>query len=237
MPRKGRPPFPSILRLHLALLALVMSASAGCGYRNMLASPPDDSSADAGRGTTRVAVLSIRNDSPEPWLDRIVSDSLRREIGLRGRIDLVADPAHADYVLRGRILPLGLRSNSFSTFVVAIEYKVTLQLELEVLRAEGDVIRLPGPSLSESDIYLASQDIEVTRSNRLEALRHLSDVLATRVADSVEWIAFDQAAPEAEIETNTEPSRVPAPEPTPSARGSAPVGDRGMLYGRVGGAR
>ena len=137
MPRKGRPPLPSILHLHLALLALIMSASAGCGYRSMLAAPAADSDAgsdaDRGGGMARVAVLSLRNDSPEPWLDRVVSDSLRREIGLRGRIDLVADPARADYVLRGRILPLGLRSNSFSTFVVAIEYMVTLQLELEDL--------------------------------------------------------------------------------------------------------
>jgi hypothetical protein len=42
--------------------------------------------------------------------------------------------------------------------------------------------------LSETDVYLASGDIEVTRTNRLELLRHLSDLLAARVADSLEVI-------------------------------------------------
>ncbi|MEM9176879.1 MAG: LPS assembly lipoprotein LptE, partial [Myxococcota bacterium] len=120
--------------------------------------------------------------------------ALRRELGLRGALRLESDPRKADYVLRGRVLPLGLRSNSFSSFVVALEYQVTLTLELEVLRKEGDVLRLPQRALSESDVYLGSQDIEVTRTNRLEALRHLSDVLATRVVDRVEWLTEPKAA-------------------------------------------
>ena len=66
-------------------------------------------------------------------------------------------------------------------------------IELELLRKEGDVIRLPARALSESDVYLASQDIEVTRTNRLEALRHLSDVLATRVVDHVEFLSAPRA--------------------------------------------
>ena len=52
---------------------------------------------------------------------------------------------------------------------------------------------MPARALSESDVYLASPDIEVTRTNRLEALRHLSDVLATRVVDRVEWISAPRA--------------------------------------------
>lgn len=172
----------------------------GCGYRSP-ATP-----AEAGQGaparSSSVAVVALRNDSPEPWLDRVVTDALRRELGLRAALRLEPDPGRADYVLRGRVLPLDLRSNSFSSFVVALEYQVTLSLELELLREAGDVIRLPPRSLSESDIYLASQDIEVTRTNRLEALRHLSDVLATRVADRIEWISQPRAA-------------APAPRPAP----------------------
>ena len=52
---------------------------------------------------------------------------------------------------------------------------------------------------------MASLDIEVSRTNRREAMRHLSDLLAVRVADSVEWIATpldkaDEAADSAEVE-------------------------------------
>ena len=70
-------------------------------------------------------------------------------------------------------------------------------LELEVLRRQGDVIRLPARALSENDVYLASPDVEVTRTNRLEALRHLSDVLATRVADRLEWMSRPAIPPKA----------------------------------------
>ncbi len=184
MPRSGRSP----LHLATAVSAVVLfsSITAGCGYQSLGAAAP---SGRDGNAWATVSVLALENDSPEPWLDRVVTDALRRELGLRGALRLESNPARADYVLRGRVLPLGLRSNSFSSFVVALEYQVTLTLELELLRREGDVIRLPARALSESDVYLASSDVEVTRTNRLEALRHLSDVLATRVVDRVEWLS------------------------------------------------
>ena len=188
MPHPGRSLLP--LATATCLVLLLASITTGCGYRSLGAASPTGRDGEA---QATVAVVALRNDSPEPWIDRVVTDALRRELGLRGALRLEADPKRADYVLRGRVLPLGLRSNSFSSFVVALEYQVTLRLELELLRKEGDVIRLPARALSESDVYLASQDIEVTRTNRLEALRHLSDVLATRVVDRVEFLSAPRA--------------------------------------------
>jgi len=150
-----------------------------------------DASTDASGATrpaTRIAVLALTNDSPEPWLDRILTDAMRRELGTRGGFDFVNDPNRADLLVRGRIRGVDTVSKSFSRFVSALEYGVTLQLDLEVVLAAGDVVRLDPAMLSESDVYLASADIEVTRSNRLEVLRHLSDLLASRVADSIELI-------------------------------------------------
>jgi hypothetical protein len=176
-----------------ALLALLLLAgfvlAGGCGYRNLLEESPVGGADGA---PVRVAVRALRSESAEPWLDRIVGDALRRELDLRGRLRLVDDPGEADLVLSGRIRPLSVGSNSFSSFVVALEYRVTLSLELEVLRRGGDVVRLAPQGLSETDIYLASPDVEIARTNRLEALRHLSDVIAVRVADSVEWIAHPE---------------------------------------------
>ena len=198
MPRRW-----SSLPLCVVLVAILLPL-AGCGYRNLLAAPqePAESSArtslSASTGPIRIAVLALRTQSPEPWLDREVGDALRREFGLRGRFKLINDPARADYVLRGQIRPVELASNSFSSFVVALEYRMTLSLDLELLRASGDIIRLSPRALTESDVYLASPDIEVNRTNRREAVRHLSDVIAVRVADSVEWIATpsESAPPE-----------------------------------------
>ncbi len=200
MPRTGPVPrthyaLEPALAARVAGALLLLLVAAACGYRSAGA-PPEGAAGDAD-DVTSVAVIALQNDSPEPWLDRVVTDALRRELGVRSALRLVSDPQRADYVVRGRVKPLGLRSNSFSSFVVALEYQVTLALDLEVLRRQGDVIRLPAAALSENDVYLASQDVEVTRTNRLEALRHLSDVLATRVADRLEWLSRPAAPPKA----------------------------------------
>ncbi|MAG32188.1 MAG: hypothetical protein CL908_15000 [Deltaproteobacteria bacterium] len=185
MKRFGQVPLFFVLVSALSLLLGV-----GCGYRSTLGPGEGASAAPTAQGPakqrTKLAVIALRNDSPEPRLDRILSDAMRREMSTRSGFDLVDDPRDADLVLRGRIRPLEVRSKSFSTFVAALEYSVTLEIDLEVVRATGDTIRLDRAMLSDTELYLASADIEVTRSNRLEALRRLSDLLASRVADSLE---------------------------------------------------
>lgn len=169
---------------------LLVAALSACGYHSTLASS-DDAFGRAGRPESerpRIAIVSLRSDSSEPWLDRIVTDSLRREVGSRARLRLTNEPESAELRVRGRIRPLETTSRSFSSFVAALEYSLTLVLDLEVQLAGGDVIKLDSTMLSETESYLASPDIEVTRSNRLEALRHLSDQLASRVADTIEFI-------------------------------------------------
>lgn len=177
----------------------LVAAIAACGYHSTLGPPPAAPAAARGEGgdlghglasreRARVAVVALRSDSPEPWLDRIVTDALRREVGGRARLSLTEEPANAALQLRGRIRPLDINSRSFSSFVAALEYSLTLALDLEVRLSNGDVVKLDPAMLSETDSYLASPDIEVTRTNRLEALRRMSDLLATRVADAIELL-------------------------------------------------
>lgn len=175
----------------LPIFAMILVATlAACGYHSTL---DRGGALRAGRGPAdalppRIAIVAVRSDSPEPWLDRIVLDALRREVGGRARLRLTNEPESAELQVRGRILPLETTSRSFSSFVAALEYSLTLVLDLEVQVAGGDVIELDSTMLSETESYLASPDIEVTRTNRLEALRHLSDQLASRVADTIELI-------------------------------------------------
>ena len=181
----------------MLLLASVLGA-VGCGYHSLVGGVPRQADGASAAEPVRVAVRALRSESAEPWLDRLVGDALRREFDLRGAFRLVEDPAVADYVLRGRIQPLSVASNSFSSFVVAVEYRVTLSLDLEVRKRGGDVVRLAPAGLTESDIYLASPDVEITRTNRQEALRHLSDLIAVRAADSLEWLTRPAEVPSAE---------------------------------------
>ena len=181
----------------VAVLVCALVGALGCGYRSQIA-PPARAEGDGSEGRAlRVAVQALRNDSREPWLDRVVTDALRRELSARGRFELVPDPADAEYVLRGRVLPTDQRGSSFSALVVAAEYRLTLALDLEVLRRSGHVVRLAPVALNETDHFLASPDIEVTRTNRLEAYRRLSEMIASRVADSLDHVSepLDQAQP------------------------------------------
>lgn len=150
--------------------------------------PVSNAGATPIQAPTRLAVMAIRNDSPEPWLNRVVTDALKREMAARGAVVLVEDPHQADLVLRGRVRPLFIEARSFSSFVAALEYSVTVALDLEVVRASGDIVQLDAAMLTETDIYLASADIETTRTHKLEALRRISDLLASRIADSIELL-------------------------------------------------
>jgi hypothetical protein len=182
-----------LARVKSLIFCISLLLTVSCGYRSQLTGAGESAALSTNqpprsREQTSIAVLSLRNDSPEPWLDRIVADALRREIGSRASFDLMNDPRGADLIVRGRIRPLATKSQSFSRFVAALEYGLTLELDLEVVLASGNVVRLDSRTLSESDVYLASPDIEVTRTNRLEVLRRLSDILAVRLADSIEML-------------------------------------------------
>ena len=82
--------------LPLLAAALLVLLATGCGYRTLSGSSEEAAPARARRAD--VAVIALRNDSPEPWLDRVVTDALRRELSLRGALRLTSDPERADPV-------------------------------------------------------------------------------------------------------------------------------------------
>lgn len=230
MPRPRKSPL-----LPFVAFAALAASSTGCGYHSTLGPreplpAATNASTDASANTStrprpiaeraRISITALRSDSPEPWLDRIVTDALRRELGTRATLRLVDDPDDAAMAVHGRIRPLDVTSRSFSSFVAALEYSLTLALDLDVQLENGTVVKLDPAMLSETDSYLASPDIEVTRTNRLEALRRISDLLAARVADSLELIdrpmPGEDAPPAAAPQTPSTSPLPPAPS-TPTA--------------------
>jgi hypothetical protein len=66
-----------------------------------------------------------------------------------------------------------------------------MELGLSVARRDGTLVAIDPNALTESERYLASSDVEVTRTNRQEALRRLAGVLAGRVHDAL----YERIAP------------------------------------------
>jgi len=167
--------------LGLWLLALTLL---GCSYRFV-----GYAATHEGGKPRRIAVVTLENDSYEPGIELMVSEALRREILSRGGFALVEPGASPDYTLRGRVLRLQTRSESFTGDVLAREYQVTLRFEV---RLDGERGRLLDDELySAQEVYLASADAAVLRKNRQEALRYLSGLLATRVHDTLDREVLD----------------------------------------------
>ncbi len=159
------------------LLSLVV-LSGGCGYKQVRY-------AQALGDVSRVSVETLSNESDEPGIEMMVSEALRREFLRRGAFSLVADPKDADLALRGRVLRIRTQARSFSATVLALEYSVTLQIDIQVTKRDGEIVPLDARSLRETEIYLASADLEAGRKNRDEALRRISSLLAARVYDGL----------------------------------------------------
>jgi hypothetical protein len=167
----------------LAVIAIAALLS-GCGYSFVRYG--------AGLGDVRrVAIRGLVNDSFEPGVEALVSDAFAREFSQRGALRLVADPAAADVVIGGAVKSVETRRRSFSSTLFALEYQVSLQLALSLKRRDGAEIPIDPNALTESERYLASSDLEVTRTNRQEALRRLAGVLAGRVHDAL----YERIAP------------------------------------------
>jgi hypothetical protein len=163
-------------------LALAISVAGGCGYRLVRYAP-------AGAARPSVALASLRNDSFDPGLEAVVADALRREFLRRGAVRLVSDPARADLRVAGTVRPVATRTQSLSSVNLALEFELVLQLDLEVTRTSGESVEVDRRSLAESEFFLASADVEVTRKNRSEALRRVAGVLAGRVHDLLVEVA------------------------------------------------
>ncbi len=164
------------MRGFVALATASLLALSGCGYKLV-----------GGRsgleGIDSVSVQTPRNESSMPGLELMVADALRRELLRRGAAEVTERPS-ADLLVTGHVRRIS-RPRGFSSVVLALEYEVTLQLDLRATRSSGDELTIDARALRETDRFLASADIEAMRKNEEEALRRLSTLLAGRFCDAL----------------------------------------------------
>lgn len=171
-------------RVLLVVVVVVALALSGCGYSFVRYG--------SGLGDVRrVAIRGLTNDSFEPGVETLVSEALAREFLRRGALRLVDTPETADLVIGGAVKSIEVRRRSFSSILFALEYEVRMELALTLARRDGTPVAIDANALAESERYLASSDLEVTRTNRQEALRRLAGVLAGRVHDAL----YERIAP------------------------------------------
>ena len=175
---------PAVVRWPLVWILALVLASSGCGYQLVRYQ-------DALGGARRVAIYGLVNNSFEPGLDSVVADAISREFSRRGALEVVSDPAAADLIVTGAIDRVRTRPTSFSSIQFVLEFRLSLRIALEVKRPDGSELPIGRRVLSAVELYQASADVEVTRTNRKEALRRLAGVLAGRFHDAL----FEQISP------------------------------------------
>lgn len=167
----------------IAALALAALAASACNYSLVRYR-------EAAPDAPRLYVQTLGNDTAEAGVELLFTEALRREVLRRGGLRLVSNSSVADYRVTGRVVGLETVSRSFSSTVLAIEYSVRMALDLDLRRRDGSQIQLDLHALTSSEVYLTSPDVEAGRKNREESLRRVSDVLAVRVADALDQVAF-----------------------------------------------
>jgi hypothetical protein len=173
----------SITVLLLALPLCVIRGALGCGYAFVGAPAPG---VEGGGEPLRVAIRTFENTTTEPGADLVVTDALRRELYDRPRVRVVQEPRAADWVVDGKVGPVRIRTETFSSVVLALEQSLTLSVSLEIRDREGQPLDLSDAALSGTEVYLASADVEVSRKNRSEALQRVAGIIAERIGDALE---------------------------------------------------
>lgn len=163
----------------MGLASALLVAATGCGYGFVRYDT-------AAEHVLSLAIETPSNESFDPGIEFTVANALRREALRRGGLRLTESVPRADLVLSGKVLPIATRGLSVSSVVLALEYSVTLTLDLTATLADGSEIAFDRGGLTATERYLSSADLEATRKNRLEALRLAASEIASRVCDAID---------------------------------------------------
>ena len=158
------------------MLAIItfFSITLGCGYRVM------------GRGGTfpeeisSVAIVPLENTTKEANLSAIFVSALRREFINRREVDIVTENK-ADASLQGVITSVTTRSIAYDREARAREYRITILLNLLLVRRGDGKILWQGKGIKGSEEYFASTDVIVEEGRKNTAIRKIADDLAEEI--------------------------------------------------------
>ena len=161
------------VQIALALLAT------GCGYHFA------DERSVFGPGTRHIEIRAFENRSNQPGYEQVLADALAEEFTRRGALEPVYEGSPGELVLAGRIDSVSESPRSFSSVALAVEETVELRVAVEVRRSADNSLIWKRDDLRLSELFLSSPDPNVELSNREQALRRLSSLLAERIHDEL----------------------------------------------------
>ena len=162
-------------RITLVMAIIILfSATLGCGYKLM------------GRGgefpdeITSLAIGPLDNRTKEANLSAIFISALRKEFIFRREVEIVNEHK-AQAALQGTITSLTTSSLAYDEEARAKEYRVTITLNLLMIRRGNDEILWRGDNIEGQGEYLASTNVIVEEGRKDSAVRKIAADLAEEI--------------------------------------------------------
>ena len=155
-------------------ILILLSTVLGCGYKVMGRGGqfPD--------GITSLAIAPLENKTNEASLGAILVSALRREFIYRREVEIVSEKK-ADASLQGTIASITVSSLAYDEEARATEYRVTISLNLLLIRTGNNKILWRGDGITGSGEYLASTDVIVNEGRKNTAIRKIAADLAEEI--------------------------------------------------------
>jgi outer membrane lipopolysaccharide assembly protein LptE/RlpB len=157
----------------LAIITLC-STTLGCGYQIM------GRGGEFPEGITSLAIAPLENSTKEANLSAIFVSALRREFIFRREVEIVSEKK-AQASLQGTITSITMSSIAYDQEARALEYRVTITLDLLLTRQGNGEIIWRGDGIQGSEEYLASTDVIVEEGRKNSAIHKIATDLAEEI--------------------------------------------------------
>jgi outer membrane lipopolysaccharide assembly protein LptE/RlpB len=155
-------------------IIILFSATLGCGYHIM------GKGGEFPEGITSLAIIPLENKTKEPNLTSIFTSALRREFIFRREVEIVAEEK-AEAALQGSINSINIVSTAYDSQGRAIEYGITITLDLRLVRRGNNAVLWKGDKIAATWHYKASFDVMVNEGNKNTAIQKIATDLSEKI--------------------------------------------------------
>jgi outer membrane lipopolysaccharide assembly protein LptE/RlpB len=157
----------------LMLILLAAAASTACGYKFQ-------GSGKMPEGVESIFVQTFENKTGEAGLETTVTSAVVLEFTKRNKSAVAASASEADVVMKGVIRSLDVQTVSSRKKDAAGERRVTLRLDIQMLRADGRVV-WAAKGITDNDTYSVTDDKFLNERKQAQTVA----LVAVRIAERV----------------------------------------------------
>jgi hypothetical protein len=163
----------------LGVLCLLLISLWGCGYR-----PVGSASSLDYQPPPTLAIPLFANRSTEVGLEAVFANELINTFAQTNAVKVVPGDRDADLVLEGKVRSIGNTSVAFNSVTQSTVRRVTLRIDLTLLRKKGDKVLWKDTQVLQED-YVVDPNYHAGEATRSEGIRRAAVTLARKVLDKV----------------------------------------------------